>query len=77
MYIKMSGTIVISANIKLSIRIVWQDIFDVNMKVSIYLYFVNKLILSEMSAYLMVTCMKSARKGSMRMTQGRTKARMW
>ena len=77
MYIKMSGTIVISANIKLSIRIVWQDIFDVNMKVSIYLYFVNKLILSEMSAYLMVTCMKSARKGSMRMTQGRTKAMMW
>lgn len=73
----MSGTIVISANIKLSIRIVWQDIFDVNMKVSIYLYFVNKLILSEMSAYLMVTCMKSARKGSMRMTQGRTKAMMW
>ena len=77
MYIKMSGTIVISANIKLSIRIVCQDIFDVNMKVSIYLYFVNKLILSEMSAYLMVTCMKSARKGSMRMTQGRTKAMMW
>ena len=80
MYIMMSGMLVSSANIKLSIRIVWQDIFDVNMKVSTYLYFVNKLILShlvKMSAYLMVTCMKSARKGSMRMTQGRTKAMMW
>ena len=69
--------LVISVTIKLHIRVVCEDIFDVNMKVSIYLYFVNKLILSEMSAYLMVTCMKSARKGSMRMTQGRTKAMMW
>ena len=77
MYIKILGMLVSSANIKLSVRVVCQDIFDVNMKVSIYLYFVNKLILSEMSAYLMVTCMKSARKGSMRMTQGRTKAMMW
>ena len=74
---KVSSMHVISVNIKLHIRVVCEDILDVNMKVSIYLYFVNKLILSEMSAYLMVTCMKSARKGSMRMTQGRTKAMMW
>ena len=66
-----------NVTIKLQHRVVCENIFDVNMKVSIYLYFVNKLILSEMSAYLLVTCMKSARKGSMRMTQGRTKAMMW
>ena len=48
MYIKMSGILVSSANIKQSVRIVWQDIFDENMKVSIYLYFVIKLILSHL-----------------------------
>ena len=48
MYIKMSGILVSSANIKLRVGILGQDIFDVNMKMSIYLYFVNKLILSHL-----------------------------
>ena len=45
---KVSSMLVTSVTIKLHIRVVCEDIFDVNMKVSIYLYFVNKLILSHL-----------------------------